>query len=476
MGLKVWLPLKGNLVQQGTSNTIITNSGAVVNTSGKIGNCYTFDGSMSYISLKGQELFNVFKGGTYPFSIMMWVYHTDNARAILFGDYSITNGINFNIELTASHQVRFYWNGDPDHTFSNTTIGANTWTHIAVTYDGSKLQSYINGVACGSWTGTLSAKNKVINESNTSEFRLGRDGRTGDTALNGRLNDLRIYDHCLSIAEIQDISSGLVLHYKLDSLNIQDDSGYNNNGSILNVVSLSNDTPRYLHSIDLPNGNSAINCGRGGMMTDSITVNIWLKSSAWTNPISCTEGGGWNFEASGDYFRFPVYISGIGYKYGESTTTRAQICNNEWHMLTGVYDRINQKIKIYVDGKLDDEYDTDTSNVISYHTSNVIWIGAEASGSATVIASNGMTGLFSDFRIYSTPLSDDAIRQLYEVGEKIDNLQNLHSFELIENSMETVQFTKYGQIKCRNVIENNTVQLGKQNNLSYVKSNKFLEI
>jgi hypothetical protein len=87
-----------------------------------------------------------------------------------------------------------------------------------------------------------------------------------------------------------------------------------------------------------------INCGRGGMVTDSITVNIWIKSSSWANPVSCTEGGGWNFEAVGDYFRFPIYISGVGYKYGQSTTTRAQICNNQWHMLTGIYDRINQKV------------------------------------------------------------------------------------------------------------------------------------
>ena len=226
----------------------------------------------------------------------------------------------------------------------------------------------------------------------------------------------------------------------LSDLNyIEDSSGYNHNGSILNDVLISSDTPRYSTSTNLIAGNSAINCGRGGMVTDSITVNIWLKSSAWGNPISCTEGGGWNFESNGDGFRFPVYLAGVGYKAtGVTTTTRAQLCNNQWHMITGVYDRLNQKIRVYIDANLEYEENTSSSALIGYHGSNVIWIGAEASGSATAIGSNGMAGLFSDFRIYCTPLLDTDIKQLYNVGMKIDKLGSAHSFEFIEQQSNMI--------------------------------------
>ena len=49
-------------------------------------------------------------------------------------------------------------------------------------------------------------------------------------------------------------------------------------------------------------------------------------------------------------------------------------------MLTGMYDRINGHVKIYVDGELDNDFDAQTHNNIAY-ANNVLWIGAEASGS-----------------------------------------------------------------------------------------------
>jgi hypothetical protein len=40
----------------------------------------------------------------------------------------------------------------------------------------------------------------------------------------------------------------------------------------------------------------------------------------------------------------------------------------------------------------------------------------------------------SDFRVYCTALDADAIRQLYEVGAKVDNKGNLHTFEIKETN------------------------------------------
>jgi len=180
--------------------------------------------------LTGEDLYSIIKGRDQPFSIAMWVYHDDATRAILFGDYGLSGAINFNIELSATHNVRFYWNGSPDVTPSATSVGAATWTHIAITYNGSQIRMYKNGTSVYTRDGALTEKTKT-----SGSYYLGRDSRTGSTTLNGRLNDFRIYDHCLSTLEVHELAQALIIHYKLkggtdymvDSVSyLEDDSGF----------------------------------------------------------------------------------------------------------------------------------------------------------------------------------------------------------------------------------------------------------
>ena len=214
MGLQVWLPLNGNLVNQGLTDVTVTNNGATIDNNGKIGKCYSFDGNDDFISISCSDLYNTFSGGSQPFSIAFWVYHADTSRAVIFGDFGLSGTINFNIELTSdAHRVRFYWNGGtPDKIFNtNSSVGINTWTHIVLVYDGNEICIYKNGVQqSDKYSGTLAAKSKT-----SGVFYLGRDQRTGATALNGNLNDFRIYDHALSPREVKQVSAALVLHYPL---------------------------------------------------------------------------------------------------------------------------------------------------------------------------------------------------------------------------------------------------------------------
>jgi len=50
MSLQIWLPLNGNINNQGISNIIATNSNATINDEGKIGKCYYFNGTDARIS------------------------------------------------------------------------------------------------------------------------------------------------------------------------------------------------------------------------------------------------------------------------------------------------------------------------------------------------------------------------------------------------------------------------------------------
>ncbi len=471
MGLKVWLPLNGDLHNQGCSEVTATVSGATVNTSGKIGSCYSFDGSDDFISLSGNTLYNIFKGGSQQFSICFWVYHNDATRAIIFGDYGLSGAIGFNIELTTSHGVRFYWNGSPDKNFNSTSyVTAQGWTHIVITYSGSILNIYRNGIlSTDSWSGTLAAKNKTA-----GQFYLGRDNRTGTTALNGRLNDFRIYDHCLSAAEVREISQGLVCHYKLDSINdniIQDSSGYNGNGEAINSPTISNDTIRYSNSMQFVSGSSQyIRAFKYGKVRDAITVSWWGKATAWGScgrPISCTESGGWNFErANSGYMNFACGTGTSSNTYKSALGTTALSTLTGWHHFVGTYD--GYRTKIYLDGVLETTNEAYAEKTpIYYYSSNGIFIGCEAKTSTTTPNSPYWNGLLSDIRIYATALDADAIRQLYEVGAKVDNKNNIHSFELNENNQNEI--TKTGILKCSTFSEFNGMSFLKYDPNLYIE-------
>lgn len=218
--------------------------------------------------------------------------------------------------------------------------------------------------------------------------------------------------------------------YFVDSNMIEYDcSGFNNNGIKNGIIKYTSDTPRYRVSSNFPSGANYINAGRGAMVTDAITVNLWMKCSTWGNVTSCTEGGGWNFEESNG-LRFPIYTTDNTYRIAQSSITSASLKNN-WHMLTGTYDGLIAKI--YIDGEEKGSIVCSTTHKdIKYHASNVIFIGAEAANNVNTPANNNYIGNISDYRIYCTALSADDIKALYEDVGYIDNQGNFHVYEYSE--------------------------------------------
>jgi hypothetical protein len=108
---------------------------------------------------------------------------------------------------------------------TNASITLNTWTHIAATYDGSNLKIYLNGILDNTTTANLG-----IIYSNT--LVIGAWTTNNNYPFNGKINDVRIYNHCLSAKEIEEIAKGLVLHYPLNRKN------FNFNSTIANGENL----------------------------------------------------------------------------------------------------------------------------------------------------------------------------------------------------------------------------------------------
>lgn len=225
MGLQIWLPLNGNINNQGIDNIEISNNLATVNAAGKIGSCYSFNNSTSYIDLG--DISKYFDGS--PFTICFWIKSLDDkTRGVIFSGYGLPSTSNFFcIEINSSstnycnNNLRFDWNGSIDLYSDADFVTYNSWIHIAVVYDGAYIKMYRDGVLLKSFnrTGNLLPAIPTGNS-----YYLGRDTRTGTTALNGYLNDFRLYDEALSEKKISEIARGLTLHYSLSNRGFGEDN------------------------------------------------------------------------------------------------------------------------------------------------------------------------------------------------------------------------------------------------------------
>lgn len=209
MSLQVWLPLNGDLHNQGLSGSLnFSTVGTVTNVSGKIGQAKHFSGARlmaPYSYTLGNE-----------FSFTAWIkwdsFRSDNDWIIELGNTSsgYANAL-FGLSVkSGSSSNTIVCIGGKNVTSLTNNFVTSEWFHVAVTWNGSTVKLYSNGLLIDSKALT---KGTLTTSSNLS---LACNVANSSTKFTGSLNDVRIYDHCLSTKEVEEISKGLVLHYKLD--------------------------------------------------------------------------------------------------------------------------------------------------------------------------------------------------------------------------------------------------------------------
>ena len=211
MSLQVWLPLNGNLNNQGLSEVTVTNNGATIDSNGKIGSCYSFDTGKYLTVTKPASI-------TKEISYSCWVKISSWNSAMFDCIMTIDTGTAWkDCRATLCRNggsTNLTWNiangSSSSRVNSNTSLSLNTWYHIACTYDGTKLRIYVNGVEDNS------VDTSLIPNYDSAKLYIG-SSNGNIYYLNGFLNDVRIYNHCLSAKEVKEISKGLLCHYKLDN-------------------------------------------------------------------------------------------------------------------------------------------------------------------------------------------------------------------------------------------------------------------
>lgn len=219
MSLQVWLPLTKDLKNQGLASITYTGT-PTFKSIGKLSN--------RSLDLSSRLTFNCSAlTNKTIFSVCFWAKVNDDSNLStnwvdVIGFTDISSGGNSGQlrweTCYAEAQATRGISGHDNATYAITQYSAisgvtpvtvkNKWEHRVFTVSSTECIEYVDGEQKATYG---------VNGGHLSgAFWIGETGK-----INGEIQDVRIYDHCLSPMEVKQISQGLVLHYPLSSNSIQ---------------------------------------------------------------------------------------------------------------------------------------------------------------------------------------------------------------------------------------------------------------
>ena len=173
------------------NNGTMGSPGVVSRVTGPRGGALEFDGS-SNVSLG-----NNFKLQP-PFTICNWLYWSNPGTTDAQTFFSKTNaGFSYALRYIVSQsKIKFQLYTDVTNNglfYTTSTVSANTWAHVACSYDGVNSKIFLNG----NLENTYAISGNLIHSNINAYFGYG--------GFCGRLDDFRIYNKALSASEIQEI-------------------------------------------------------------------------------------------------------------------------------------------------------------------------------------------------------------------------------------------------------------------------------
>jgi hypothetical protein len=167
--------------------------GGVTRTAGKFGGALALDGAGGHVSIPDAQSLDLTTGMT----LEAWVLPT--AGGAVWRDVIHKEPDSYYLESADPTAGLPATGGDfaaAGPLLGPAALPLDVWTHLAATYDGAALRLFANGVEVASraQTGLLLPTSQPLS--------LGGDGPFGQYFA-GRIDEVRVYDRALSLAEIQ---------------------------------------------------------------------------------------------------------------------------------------------------------------------------------------------------------------------------------------------------------------------------------
>lgn len=198
-GLQCYYPFNGNGNDASVLNNHLTNNGAVLTTDrfGATDAAYNFNGSSQFL-IRNTPSFTF--NPTSTFTVSLW--HNRNTSSVVgIPIMHATNAAGNFIWIfqTGATNMQFGTNKQQSSwIWAQSTSTTNVWTHIVLVYNAGAMTLYKDNVAVG--TGTF---NHTGVTSATLPLYIGRG--IGGSYFNGKIDDIGIWNRCLSACEINDL-------------------------------------------------------------------------------------------------------------------------------------------------------------------------------------------------------------------------------------------------------------------------------
>ena len=162
-------------------------------TVGRYGKALQFNGADSWVTIPGAPDLDF----TSAFTVMAWVYPTPGFGVqVIVTKEGDRGGYTLHLRNTRGHPEASVYAGGQTLAAEGSSLWANAWIHMAVSFDGNRLRLFVNGmeIARQRVSGTLEVSGGPLRIGGSSLWR---------EFFKGRIDEVRVYNRALTAAEIQ---------------------------------------------------------------------------------------------------------------------------------------------------------------------------------------------------------------------------------------------------------------------------------